>query len=181
MVTGNGETGDAASSTVGVVLMDVVPGDVDWIARALGRWQCTDRWSSAWGRTPSPAALAHLAWHGIALQKVAVGDGDGRQPVALYQLADPDLVSGHASLDLLVDADRWPEVEQGLGEFLPRVFRTFPLRKLSLAAAADDLDLPRPLADAARLVGCLREHRHRRSGVYADVNLYEIWAEDWAR
>jgi hypothetical protein len=160
-----------------VTLRDVGPTDVSWVSLALGSWQCTERWSSAWGRTPAPDLLTLLLWQGVAWQKAAKDSAE--RPLGIFQLANPDLGDGFGNLELLVDPSAHAEVDRALAEFVGEVFGEFQLRKLSVAAAADNLLLPPCLADRVRHAGTLREHHRRGADDYVDVNLYEVWAESW--
>lgn len=162
----------------GTTLSDVTPSALEPVARALGRWSCTTRWSSR-GHAPSPAMLDALLWEGVPLQQVATtASGD---VVALLQLVSVNLDSGYGFLELIADPGRTGEWDAALPAFLDRAFAELPLRKVCLAAVADELVLPPSLRPVARHAGALRRHERRSEAVYVDVDFYEVWLEDWRR
>lgn len=157
-------------------LTNVQPSDLTWISRVVGLWQRSGRWSFALGATPSPTKLSRLLWDDVPTQQVAREDG---AVFALLQLARPELDDGIAKLELLLAPDRFSDLDPLIGEFVARMFHEYPLRKLCMTAAADELELPPCLRATVRWAGCLTDHRHRGGSRYVDWNVYEIWRHAW--
>lgn len=157
-------------------LADLSPKHTEWLAKAVVEWGFTTKWSAVWGRTLTPEMVSRLLWHGVTHQKAV--RGPRRSTVALFQLTTVHLEDGVGNLELLLAPDSLDSVDPLLAQYLTEVFEGFPLRKLCFAAASDDMDMPACLSGCT-LAGVLHAHRLRSNGAYADVNIYELWADDW--
>jgi hypothetical protein len=156
---------------------EVVPlRDAPWVATAMERWGRSRRLALR-GRTPSPKLLRGLLDESVAVQQTVWTDD--RQPVGLFQLSDLSERDGTGVLDLLVDPHHAAGLGVELTGFVAEAFAAWPLRKLSLWAAADELHAPDYLA-TARQVGRLAGHDRRGPDDHADMLIYEIWQEDGA-
>jgi hypothetical protein len=153
-------------------LTTVVPDDVGWIDAVVDRWECTRRWSLR-GRTPPMPLLWSLLWDDVTAQQ-AIRDERGAA-VALLQLVHLDLDNGVAELGLLADPDHVHRWSGPLDDFLARVFRDFPLRKLTFATVAGDLRVGELFGARAHQTGRLYRHHHFGGGLYTDVEIYEVW------
>jgi hypothetical protein len=147
--------------------------DAHWVTRALGTWECSERWDSVWALTPSPELLAEKLWHDVPWQKVVQ---TGRKSSALLQLTQLNMGSGIGHLELLQSPAALPVIDACANEFVAKAFETFPLRKLILMAGADCLTLPESIERRADQVGALKAHLRRGAGHYVDLRIYEIWA-----
>jgi hypothetical protein len=153
-------------------LTNVVPDDIGWVDAVIDQWECTRRWSLRWTTPPMPLLWSRL-WDDVTVQQ-AVRDPDGT-PVALLQLAHLDLDHGVAELGLLADPEHvrgWPGPRD---EFLDRVFRDFPVRKLTFATVAGELRVADCLGSLAHQTGRLYRHHRDGQGLYTDVEIYEVW------
>jgi hypothetical protein len=164
-----------AAARSGMTRLDSpVTNDVDWIAAAVSDWSCTIRWTT-WGTTPSPDRLGQLLWTGVMFQEVA--RRRGRVAIALLQLTNVHLDDGVADFEFLADTRHADSVDEAMTSFIDRAFDLFPLRKLCMSAAADQLELSPYLRSATRQAGCLIDHHRRGLDRFVDVNLYEIWRD----
>jgi hypothetical protein len=150
----------------------VVPGDIGWIDQVIDRWDGSSRWSLG-GQTPPLPLMWALLWDDVAVQQ-AVRTDDGRA-VALFQLAHVNLHDGVAELAMLADPEHVQQLNPLVATFLARVFRDFPLRKVTFGVAADERSITDCVGRRAHPAGRLRQHRRRAADVYADVELYEVW------
>lgn len=154
-------------------LTNVVPEDIGWVDAVVDRWECTRRWSHR-TLTPSMPLLWSRLWDEVEVQQ-AVRDDEG-MPRALLQLVHVDLHHRTAELGLLADPDHVARLPGLVDAFLARVFRDFPLRKLTFAAVPGELRVAECLGDRARPAGRFRRQHHGGGDRYADVDVYEIWA-----
>jgi hypothetical protein len=155
-----------------VRLTDVVPGDIGWIDQVIDRWDGSSRWSLR-GQTPPLPLMWALLWDDVATQQT-VRDDDGHA-VALFQLAHVNLHDGVAELAMLADPEHVAHLGPLATAFLARVFRDFPLRKVTFGVATDERSITHCFGPRAQPSGRLRQHRRRGGDVYADVELYEMW------
>lgn len=121
--------------------------------------------------------LDHMLWENIVLQQAATTSAG--ETVAIVQVAGANMDNGYAALELLVHPEHVADVDAVVGDFLDRVFRELPLRKLCLSAVEDELCFPPCLQPTAKTAGRLTAHERRSDEVYVDVVFYEIWREDW--
>lgn len=154
-------------------LRDVESADARWVAKALGAWECTERWDTVWALTPRPQVLTEKLWDDVAWQRVVQ---TGRKPSALLQLAHVHMGSGIGRLDMLQSPAALPVIDPCVAEFVAGAFQQFPLRKLVLKAGADCLTLPESIERRAEYVGALRAHLRRGADLYVDLRIYEIWS-----
>jgi hypothetical protein len=153
-------------------LTNVVPEDIGWVDAVVDRAACTRRWSLR-GLTPPMPLLWSRLWDEVAVQQ-AVRDDEGT-PVALLQLVHADLHHGAAELGLLADPDHVDDLAPAIDAFLARVFRDFPLRKLTFGAVVGELRVGDCLGARAQPVGRFARHHHLGGDLYADVEVYEVW------
>lgn len=156
-------------------LVDVEAADVKWIGKGLGHWACSERWSSIWEKTPTPAVLSEKVWHDVAWQQAIRRGGAA---AGLLQLVSVSIEDGVGRLDLFVDPRHIAAVGGQMREFLRRVFELFPLRKVIVALPEDQFEVPAELEPLLRPIGSYSEHMRRGFDRYVDLNLYEIWSED---
>lgn len=156
-------------------LTNVVPSDIEWIDQVVDGWDCSNRWSlHARGLTPSPTVLGVLLWGDVMVQQVVRSEVGSA--AAVFQLTNVNLLNGIAELALLADPQEAPRLADPLAAFLARVFRDFPLRKVGFATVTGDLDVSTYFRTAAQLVSRLPQHLRRGGGIYADLEVYDIWA-----
>jgi hypothetical protein len=156
----------------------VVPGDLEWLAAALGSWRGSRRLALRGAALSPDVLLGDVLGEAVAVQQVAWAAG-GR-PAALFQVTDVDDRNGVARLDVLADPARLDAVRGDAAGFLAEVFGAGPLgalRKLVLWAAEDELDVPACLGPPAQYVGRLTDHERRGPTGHADMLVYEIWKE----
>jgi hypothetical protein len=153
-------------------LRNVESADVRWVGKALGTWECSERWDAVWALTPRPEVLTEKLWHDVAWQQVV---HLGRKPTALVQLAGVNLGSGIGHLELLQSSQALAASDEPIGQCVATALEMFSLRKLVLMAGADCLTVPPSVARAAECVGVLKAHLRRRSDSFADLRIYEIW------
>jgi len=154
------------------------PADAGWLAQAMDEWDCSVRWALR-GRTPSPSVVQGLLWSGVTAQRV-VRTADG-VPAALFQLVDVDLVNGLAQMALVVDPPRADDLTPLLADFVAKVFRDFPLRKIVATAPSDAPAVQQCLGSLGRLVARLAGHHRRTASEYVDVLVYECSSETTCR
>lgn len=153
-------------------LTNVVPDDIGWVDTVVDRWECSQRWSLC-GQTPPMPLLWALLWDDVTVQQAVRGDGS--DAVALLQLVNVDLHNGVAGLGVLADPDHVPQLQAPVTGFLARVFRDFPLRKLTFGAVAGELRVADCFGNRARRVGRFHQHQRRSGDGYADLEIYEVW------
>ena len=159
-------------------LTDFQMRDLDELGRGLGRWMRTERWSQASAFTPSPEYWESLLFADVPLQR-ALRLRTGRC-VGVVQLVSVNIEDGFGHLEILLNPDHFRDAEVLIARFVDRCFADFPLRKLLIYAALDEITLPHPVDVCAEHAGELRAHRRRTRDEYVAVTLLEVWFEEWA-
>jgi hypothetical protein len=156
------------------MLRDVTTRDVPWLIDGLTCWQRTRRWSRR-GTSPSPVHVERLL-SDPARARAAVWRED--RPLAVLEVVDDNPRHGTAELAFMVDPARAADLAPDAAAFLGGVFARHPdLRKLSVWACDDEVDVPLALGDRARLCGRLVAHERRGPDEHVDVVVFEVWPE----
>lgn len=157
------------------MLRQVTALDVPWLIDGLSSWQRTRRWSRR-GTSPSPVHVERLL-SDQAMARAAVWHDD--RPLAVLEVVEDNPRHRTAELAFLVDPDHATSLGPEVAGFLGEAFARHPnLRKLSVWACDDEVDVPVVLGARARPCGRLAAHERRGPDEFVDVVVYEIWPEE---